>query len=172
MGSVTFNASYYVSGIGESEQNVRINYSETYDASTNETTVKLTSIQFACSRYLGDCPFRGKVYFNGTLVKNCPADSWSYSVSVGSGGAKSYSKVTNSAGSSTTVTHDESGAASFTVKLVATEGSYVGAAFGGYMFGIPSNSSKKVNLTKRTSTLTVNPNGGTWNNSTVPQAFS
>ena len=40
------------------------------------------------------------------------------------------------------------------------------------MFGIPSNSSKKVNLTKRTSTLTVNPNGGTWNNSTVPQAFS
>ena len=40
------------------------------------------------------------------------------------------------------------------------------------MFGVPSNSSKKVNLTKRTSTLTVNPNGGTWNNSTVPQAFS
>ena len=40
------------------------------------------------------------------------------------------------------------------------------------MFGIPSNSSKKVNLTKRTSTLTVNPNGGTWNNSTVPQTFS
>lgn len=40
------------------------------------------------------------------------------------------------------------------------------------MFGIPNNSSKKVNLTKRTSTLTVNPNGGTWNNSTVPQTFS
>ena len=40
------------------------------------------------------------------------------------------------------------------------------------MFGISNNSSKTVNLTKRTSTLTVNPNGGTWSSSTVSQTFS
>ena len=172
MGSVTFNDSYYVSGIGESEQNVRINYSETYDSSTNKTTVKLTSVEFACSRYLGNCPFRGKVYFGSTVVKNYPTSTSSYTVTIGSGGATSYATVTGNGGDSITVTHNTNGTASFTVKLVATEGSYFGAAYSGKMFGISNNSSKTVNLTKRTSTLTVNPNGGTWSSSTVAQTFS
>lgn len=171
MGSVTFNDSYYVSGIGSSEQNVRINFSESYSASTNKTTVTFSSCEIASSLFLGNCLVRGKVQFNGSDVKTYPTSTSSYTVSIG-GGTSNYGTVSGGSGSSITVTHNTSGAASFTIKLVALEGSYFGAAYNRKMFGVANGSSKSYTLTTHTSKLTVNPNGGTWNSSTSSQSFT
>lgn len=171
MGSVVFHDSYYVSGIGSSEQNVKINFSESYSASTNKTTITFSSCQIASNLFLGNCVVRGKVQFNGSDVKTYPTTTSSYTVSV-PGGTSKYGTVSGGSGSSITVTHDTSGAASFTIKLVALEGSYFGAAYNGKMFGVKNGSSKSYTLTTHTSSLTVNPNNGTWNGSTSTQSFS
>ena len=171
MGSVTFHDSYSVSGIGRSEQNVRINFSESYNASTNSTTVTFSSCEIASNLFLGNCVIRGETQFNGTAVKTYPTNTSSYTASIG-GGTDNYATVTGGSGSSITVRHNASGQASFTIKLVACEGSYFGAAYNGKMFGVASGSSKSYTLTTHTSTLTINPNGGAWNSSTSSQSFS
>lgn len=171
MGSVTFHDSYTVSGIGSSEQNVRINFSESYNASTNSTTVTFSSCEIASNLFLGNCVIRGETQFNGTAVKTYPTTTSSYTASIG-GGTNNYATVTGGSGSSITVRHNASGQASFTIKLVALEGNYFGAAYNRKMFGVASGSSKSYTLTTHTSTLTINPNGGAWNSSTSSQSFS
>ena len=171
MGSVTFHDSYTVSGFGYSEQNIRINFTESYNASTNSTTVTFSSCEIASNYFLGNCVIRGETQFNGKAVKSYPTTTSSYTASIG-GGTDNYATVTGGSGSSITVSHDVSGRASFTVKLVALEGSYFGAAYSGKMFGVAGGTSKSVSLTSHSSTLTVNPNGGTWSGSTSSQSFS
>lgn len=178
MNSVTFNESYYVTNVGQCEQNVRISYSESYSASTNKTTVTFEKCEIAASRMLTNCSVRGQVQFNGTAVQDYPLNSTSYQIYIGSGGVNSYVTVPGSGGGNITVTHGSNGAASFTIKLVAVESSldagvkHFGAAVGGHVYGVADGTSKTVSLTTHTSTLTVNPNGGTWNGSASSQSFS
>lgn len=178
MNSVTFNGSYYVTNVGQCEQNVRISYSESYSAATNKTTVTFGKCEIAASRMLTNCSVRGQVQFSGTTVQDYPLNSTSYQIYIGSGGVNSYVTVPGSGGGNITVTHSSAGTASFTIKLVAVESvldagvKHFGAAVGGHVYGIADGTSKTVSLTTRTSTLTVNPNGGTWNGSTSSQNFA
>lgn len=178
MGSVTFNDSYYVTNVGQSEQNVRISYSESYSAATNKTTVTFTKCEIAADRMLTNCSVRGQVQFNGTTVQDYPLDSTSYQIYIGSGGVNDYVAVPGNGGGNVAITHGSDGKASLTIKLLAVETilddnkKHFGAAVGSHVYGIADGNSKTVSLTTHTSTLTVNPNGGTWGGGTSSQSFS
>jgi uncharacterized repeat protein (TIGR02543 family) len=111
---------------------------------------------------------RGKVQFNGTDVANYPINTTAYQVNIpGSGG---YGTISPTGGGSITVYPSSDGTSSFTVKLISLTGNLFG--------GIDSNSKpwgavgeQSVSLATHRSTLTVNPNGGSWNGSTNSQSF-
>lgn len=174
MGSVVFTDTYSQTGYNASTQNVRINYSESYDASNNTTTVSLTSIEFASTLNFGNCPIRGAVAFNSTGVIDMPSTTTAYNVSVYGGGT--YGTVSQSSGTrSITVPHNSNGEASFTVYLnTASSSGYntFGVQYSGKYFGVRTSVNKSVSLTKHTSTLTINPNGGTWNGGKVSVSYS
>ena len=68
MPSVTFSDSYYISGYGDTSTAVRVNYSEqSYNVSTNKTTVKITSIEIYCSRQVSG-PVYGTLRIGGSAV--------------------------------------------------------------------------------------------------------
>lgn len=172
MGSVVFNGSHYVSGVGQSEQNVRISYSEIYHSDTNTTDVYFSSCEIASSLFLGSCVVRGKIQFNSTDMKSYPTSTSYYQVYIG-GGTTNYATVPGGGSDNyISVRHNSSGNASFTIKLIALEGSYFGVAYRGNMFGIADGTSKSVSLTRHTQTLTINPNGGVWGNSSSSQSFA
>lgn len=173
MGSVTFTKTYSISGIGSTTVNVKINYSESYSASTNKTTVSLSSIQQAASRNFGNPVVRGAVEFNGTTVVSYPDNSSSYTVSLSSGSTSTYKSWTSKSSSTIQVTHGTDGKANLTIKLLSTNGSsYFGAWYQNKAVGVNANSSETVSLTTHTYSLSVNPNGGTWNGSASSQSFS
>ena len=173
MGSVTFTKTYSISGIGSTTVNVKINYSESYNASTNKTTVSLSSIQQAASRNFGSPVVRGAVAFNGTTVVSYPDNSSAYYVSLSSGNTSTYNSWTSKSSSTIQVAHGTNGTASLTIKLSATNGSsYFGAWYQNKAVGVDAGSSKTVSLTTHVCSLSVNPNGGTWNGSGSTQNFS
>lgn len=136
----------------------RVYYSENYNASTNKTTVSLSSVDFYVSNSFGGSPCYGTVSFAGTTVKTF---SGGYTNTASGGG---WNEITNSSGGSVTVSHSTSGTATMSMSVDI----YV--SFNGAKFYVDDSGS--VNLTTHTSTLTVNPNGGTWNGSTSSQSFS
>ena len=161
MGSVSWSYSGSVSTYGAYDASIRVNYSESYNASTNKTTVSLTSVEYYCSLSFGGSPVGGSVYFGSTTVKSFVGGYTNQA----SGG--SWNTITNSSGSSVSVTHSASGAATLSIDI-----SDMGASWNGKSFYVYGASAKTVNLTSRTVTLTVNPNGGTWRGSTSSQTFS
>lgn len=136
----------------------RVYYSENYNASTNKTTVSLSSVDFYVSNSFGSSPCHGTVSFAGTTVKTF---SGGYTNQASGGG---WNEITNSSGGSVTVSHSTSGTATMSMSIDI----YV--LFNDAKFYVDDSGS--VNLTTHTSTLTVNPNGGTWNGSTSSQNFS
>lgn len=173
MGSVTFTKTYSITGIGSTTVNVKINYSESYSASTNKTTVSLSSIQQAASRNFGSPVVRGAVQFNGTTVVSYPDNSSAYYVSLSSGSTSTYKSWTSKSSSTIQVTHGTDGKANLTIKLLSTNGSsYFGAWYQNKAVGVSANSSKTISLTTHTYSLSVNPNGGTWNGSSSAQNFN
>jgi len=161
MPSVVFSDTYYVTNVGTSSQNVRVNYSETYSDSANASTIRITSIEIAADRQLGGCVIRGDLYINGTLMVSMPTGTSSYTATI-PGGLNSYATVANASGGSVSVAHNAEGAATMTVELRNGEQSVFGAAFSGHMFGIRTPASQSVSLTTHRPTYTVayNANGG------------
>ena len=111
MGSAVFSDSYQVSGYGYYTNSVRVNYTEVYDASSNKSTVTLTSVEMSSGYAAGSSPVFGVVKFNGTAVKTMNGGSNQVNL------ANSFGIVSGSDGSSVTVSHDASGAANLTVSL-------------------------------------------------------
>lgn len=161
MGSVTWSYSGSVSKYGAYEAKIRVNYTENYSSSTNKTTVSLSSVDYYCNLSFGDSPVGGSVYFNNTTVKSF---SGGYT-NQASGG--SWDEISNSSGSSVSVTHNVDGTASISIDI-----SDMGASWDGRNFYVYDASAKTVSLTKHTSKLTVNPNEGTWNGNTSSQSFN
>ena len=153
MGSAVFSDSYQVSGYGYYTNKVRVNYSETYDASSNKSTVTLSSVEMSSGYAAGSSPVFGVVKFNGASVKSMNGGSNQVNL------MNSFSTVSGSSGSSVTVSHDAGGAASLTISLYEGMGGYFGARYGGKMFGISAPASVSVPLTThpRASTISSCP---------------
>lgn len=176
MGSVTFNDSYYVSGMGQSYQSVRIDFSESYDASTNRSTVSITDVYIKSNLSLGSCPVFGNVTINGaTILSFNGGPSSSVNLS-----ADTYARIPNSSGGAVVIEHSiPGGEASATFGLsggVSFQGSTVFGAmyflyYDEYVFGVETPVSEIVPLTTHTSKLTVKPNGGSWGDSASDQTF-
>ena len=173
MGSVVFTDTYSQTGYNAQTQNVRLNYSESYNTSTNSTTISLDSIDFSTTLNVPNCPVRGAVDFNSTNVIDMPSSTVAYNVT---GGGGSYGRVSQSYGVRTiSVTHNADGTASFTAYLkTASSSGYntFGIQYDTKYWGVRTPASKTISLTKHTSTLTVNPNGGIWGGSGSSQNFS
>ena len=153
MGSAVFSDSYQVSGYGYYTNSVRVNYTEVYDASSNKSTVTLTSVEMSSGYAAGSSPVFGVVKFNGTAAKTMNGGSNQVNL------ANSFGIVSGSDGSSVTVSHDASGAANLTVSLHEGMGGYFGARCGGKMFGVSAPASVTVPLTThpRGSTISFCP---------------
>lgn len=120
----TGNSSYFDLDSNKSGFKVRVNWSETYDASTNTSVVTVDSVQFKSTSWYGFTYYPdGLVKINGNTVitmsstlgtHNCNAgklDTWSTLRK--SGGA--------TATGSTTVVHDADGTKSVVIELVGNE---------------------------------------------------
>lgn len=138
----------------------RVYYSENYNAGTNKTTVSLSSVDFYVSNSFGGSPCFGTVSFAGTTVKTF---SGGYTNTASGGG---WNEISNSSGDrAVTVSHNKpSGTATMSMSV------NIYVSFGGGNFYVVDSDS--VNLTTHTSKLTVNPNGGTWNNYSTAQSFN
>lgn len=163
MGSVYFDGY----GYNSSHQYVEINYSENYNANTNQTTVKLTSVYFKSSVSVPG-PIYGTVKFDGTTVKTLSGGStYNFNMS-----ANSWTYVPSSSGSSVTVTHGNDGKATLSVGIGNYDG-YFGKSYNGHWYNIGGTpKSTTINLTTHAATLTVNPNGGSWEGNTSSQTFT
>lgn len=151
MPSVSFTQ-YCRSVNGYVNVDVLVNYSESYNVNTNQTTVSITSVQIREREYnIGTCIIRGSVQINGTTVCSfSPGGSASTQVNVGT----SYTTIPSSTGSAV-VTHNADGTGSFTLTLaeaVNATSSFTGF-FGwkdsSYKVGITTPSNKTVTLTTR-----------------------
>lgn len=146
MGSVTFSDSYSVTTYGSTSQSVRVNYSESYDVLTNQTTVSITSIEIKSNKTVSG-PVVGSVTINGTTVKSL---SGGYT-NTASPSANSWSTISNSGGGAVAVGHDPDGTGSMTVKLTGghTNGGITafGISWNGRVFGVRTAASKTASLT-------------------------
>ena len=155
MPSVTFSDSYYISGYGDTSTAVRVNYSEqSYNVSTNKTTVKITSIEIYCSRQVSG-PVYGTLRIGGSAVVSF---SGGYS-NTASPSAGSYADISGFSPVSVSVAHNELGAASMSVGLSGGSGGVFGISYNGKMFGVHTSVSKSVALTThpRASTISSCP---------------
>ena len=122
MASVEFSSSYSVSYWGSIQAQVRVTFSETYNPSTNATTLNLTGLEFKKngSANVGSIPIFGSISVNGTTVctiNNTGGGKSSYVSLSGSGwcsaGLSSLTKTP------VTVTHNADGSKSVTVTVTA-----------------------------------------------------
>lgn len=177
MASVEFSDSYRIAIFGYPDNYVRVDFTEVeYDAANNRTKVRLDGVYIKYTGANANCRCYGTLKFNGTTVLTLSGSSY---VTIG----QSYSYVPDSAtGNTVWVQHSSpSGTASLPVSLTdGTRNDDNDKVFGalyyngsGYpVIGVRTPETKNVSLTTRTTTLTVNPNGGTWNGSTASQNFS
>lgn len=167
MGSTVFTSSYSTSIAGYATYNVRVSYSESYNASTNKSTISITGVELqkeGNSTNWGGLPFFGSVTVNGTTLLSMNGGP-SVQVSLSGSG---YCAVAIPASSSVEVAHNDDGTGSFTLGVVGGipfEGDSMFCALyregqNQYPFGVVT-ASKTVNLTSRGHTLTtaVSPSG-------------
>ncbi len=108
MGSVVFHSSYWISGLGQTECNVRVSYSESYNMAANKTTVRITGVELQIvgnAVNWGSMPFFGAVKVNGTTLLTMSGGS-SVRVSVSGGG---YCSVNIPSSSSVDILHNDDG---------------------------------------------------------------
>lgn len=178
MASVEFSDSYRIASFGYPTNYVRINYTEVqYDAANNRTQVRLDGVYIKYTGAAANSRCFGTLKFNGTNVLTMSGSPYTLTVD------ESYTYVSGSGNGSTIwVQHNSpSGTATLSVSLTGgTRNDDNDDVFGalyyygsGYpVIGVRTTATKNVSLTTRTTTLTVNPNGGTWNGSTASQSFS
>lgn len=156
MGSVVFTDSYQISNYGYYTQNVRVNFSESYNSTTKKNTITLTSVEMLSDYAAGTSPVYGVVKFNGTAVKTMNGGSNQVNL------ANSYSVVSGSSGSYIDLNND---ATSFTITLAEGSGGY----FGAYvktgtkpyrMFGVGTPANKTATVTAHY-IVSYNANSGT-----------
>ena len=178
MASVEFSDSYRIASFGYPTNYVRINYTEVqYDAANNRTQVRLDGVYIKYTGGAANSRCFGTLKFNDTTVLTMDGSPYTLTVD------GDYTYVPNSGNGSTVwVQHNSpSGTATLSVSLTGgtrnDDGNNVfGALYyygSGYpVIGVRTPTTKNVSLTTRTSTLTVNPNGGTWNSSSSSQSFA
>lgn len=178
MASVEFSDSYRIASLGYPTNYVRINYTEVqYDAANNRTQVRLDGVYIKYTGAAANSRCFGTLKFNGTTVLTMSGSPYTLTVD------ESYTYVSGSGNGSTVwVQHNsQSGTATLSVSLTGgTRNDDNDDVFGalyyygsGYpVIGVRTTATKNVSLTTRTATLTVNPNGGTWNGSTSSQSFA
>lgn len=185
MGSVVFTDTHSSLGLASATYDVEVNYSESYNASTRQTTVQITSVRIRKRNNtieFPSAPMFGIIKINGTPVMSV-SSSASYTCKIYDG---SYNTAGIPTPSSYKITHDaNTGAANMTITLDGVSGSSMSTYFCAYYYwyspgsddykliaGVPAGSSKTVALTTRASKLTVNPNGGTWASSTSSLTYT
>lgn len=101
-----------------SNASVRVSYTETYNASANESTIKLTDVEMKASVWFGSVAIHGRVKVNGTTLCSIgPGVSISNEINLDT----SYSSISNLSLGSTTVAHGADGSGSFTMTLDEAE---------------------------------------------------
>ena len=151
MGSVVLSSTYSTSLTGSMTCNMRITFSETWNASTRQTTVKVTKVEIqkvSNSTNWGSMTLRGYIACNGTNLVSFGGGSASVTISLSGSG---YCSVSGFSSGSIAVSHNASGAASATFSTVqygsmAVIGAYYSSKAS---FGVKAQS-KSVSLTKRT----------------------
>lgn len=184
-----FSETNKVSGnIGDQTNYINITYTEEYDSTNNKSRITLTGIQMKTGVNIGSSSCFGKVYFNDTQVLFMNGSSYQVYLST------SYSQVSNISGNGGSIefTHESDGKASFSISLRggvynSDAGGNIFGAYGGYsvsrgavvdpveptyytqyaMFGVKTTATETLECTTHASTLTINPNGGKYKNSST-----
>ncbi len=151
MGSVVFSDSYSTSIAGYKTFDVRVSFSESYNISTNQTTVTITGVELKMEgngTNWGSLPFFGSIKVNGSTLLSMNGGS-SVRVSLDGSG---YCSVNIPSSGSVAITHNDDGSKSVSFALVGGV-SYAGddyfcAYYNGVPFGV-EESSKTVALTTR-----------------------
>ena len=180
MGSVVFTDTHSSRGVSSATYDVKIDYSESYNSGTKKTTVKVTGVSIrkrGNTANWNTSPVFGTIQINGTTVMTLEGGSAHTCHLNGS----DYCSVTIPSSGSVDVQHNTTtGQASMTVKVVAGNNGYFCMFYYQYSpgsddiylyAGVPTQQTS-VSLTTRASTLSVNPNGGQWNNSSSVQTFT
>lgn len=158
MASVSFQGSVYTSW-GTQTADVIVNYSESYNVSTNKTSVSVTGVQFRVQggTNWGTQIIKGSVAINGTTVCSfSPGSSTATQITVDG----SYTTLPGSTGSAE-VAHNDDGTGSFTLSLNEAVNGDIGGIFGfwysalGAKIGIETSVSKTVSLTARPRASTI-----------------
>lgn len=158
MPTVTFTRTNCPSVLGYINIYVAVNYTESYNISTNQTTVNITSVQIKNGSYnIGTVVIKGSVKINGTVICSfSPGESASTQVNL----KTTYETIPGSTGSAV-VNHNSDGTGSFTLTLdeavsaiVAFQGIF-GYRDSSYKVGIQTPSNQTVNLTPRPRTSSV-----------------
>lgn len=158
MASVSFQGSVYTSW-GTQTADVIVNYSESYNVSTNKTSVSVTGVQFRVQggTNWGTQIIKGSVAINGTTVCSfSPGSSTATQITVDG----SYTTLPGSTGSAE-VAHNDDGTGSFTLSLREAVDGDVGGIFGFWYsalrakIGIETPVSRTVSLTARPRASTI-----------------
>ena len=169
--SVEFSKTY-TSGSLVPTIKVRIEVQDTYNALTNQSVVSLSDVYIYSSLNFGSVPVHGKVTLNDNVVADFDGGSGNTVVANTEYNACTY----YSSYGSITVSHNSSGIASVKIGVEVSEvyssRKTFGFVYNHNIYGVDAPQSKTINITTHTSTLTVDPNGGIWNNSTSIQTFN
>lgn len=158
MASVSFQGSVHTSW-GTKTTDVIVNYSESYNVSTNKTSVSVTGVQFRVQggTNWGTQVIKGSVAINGTTVCSfSPGSSTATQITVDG----SYTTLPGSTGSAE-VAHNDDGTGAFTLSLNEAVDGDVGGIFGfwygalGAKIGIETPVSRSVSLTARPRASTI-----------------
>ncbi len=163
MGSVVLSSTYSTSMTGSMTCNMRITFSETWNASTRKTTVKVTGVEIQKvnnSANWGSMTLRGYITCNGTTLVSFGQGSASVTISLSGSG---YCSVRGFSSNTVTVSHNASGAASVSFATVQYGSLAVIGAFynSKCQIGVKAQS-KSVSLTNRgaiTYAVSYNANG-------------
>ena len=153
MGSVTFTARYATSVTVTATFELRITFSESYDAAANKTTLRITRLELkkeGNETLYGSLPFFGTVKVNGSTLLTMNGGS-SVRVNLNGGG---FNAVAIPSSASVVITHDTDGSKSVSFSLSGGiaygERQYCGALYtvnnSRVPFGVPAGS-REVALT-------------------------
>lgn len=141
----------------------RIYYTETPNASTNKTVVKVTEVQVKLSSYVGQFYFSGSIKIGGTTVVSMNATNGTHYANINA--KDTFYKVNGSYGS-VTITHDADGTKTVAFATVGVQGYYNGSK------KFSSATSKDVPLTRIYRTFTLTISAGTGSTITVNRTSS
>ena len=123
MAQVTFSDTYYVSWVGSISANVRLTFDEAYTLATNKTTLTLSKIELQVvdnATNYSSCPLLGSIQVDGTTVATIDNSGSGKIATVAiTGSGWSTANISNLTITPVTVTHNDNGTKSVTVKLLS-----------------------------------------------------